>query len=133
VAARVADPELWLSPLVIPGGVPEPNRGWNDLNVAGLTGLLRRLARRMEHEDLGGLADANHRVWVALLSAAKPLDPVLREFGLPPSEVPNPGGGHYGLQPTSAAVLDPSGTLERIWGRFRPVYARYLALLHDAG
>jgi hypothetical protein len=132
-AIRVGEPELWLSPLVVPGGVREANRGWNDLNMAGLTGFLRRVARRMEHEDLGRLDDANHRVWVALLAAAKPLDPVLAEFGLPASEVPNPGGGHYGIQPTSAALLDPSGSLDRLWRRFRLVYARYDALLRDAG
>ncbi len=133
MARRLADVDLWLSPLVVPGGVDEPTRGWDDLNVAGMSGLLRRLARKMERRELGGLGDANNRAWVALQSAAKPLDPVLREFGLPAAEIPNPGGGHYGIQPSSVAVLDPSGTLERMWRRFRLVYARYSALLRDAG
>lgn len=104
VERRLADPDVWLRPLTAPGVV---------------TGL-------------GELDDPGNRVWVALLAAATPLDPVLEEFGLPPDPAPNLGGGHYGLQPRTAAQLDPSGALVRTWRRYRNAYARYAALTREA-
>jgi len=68
-------------------------------------------------------------VWILFLAAAKPLDPVLEEFGLSPSVIPNLGGGNYGLGPRNAAQLDPSGTLARLWNRYRIAYEQYRALL----
>jgi hypothetical protein len=62
---------------------------------------------------------------VAILNGADALDPVLNEFGLPPSVVPDPGGGHYGLQPQRLGDLDPSGTLGRLWRRYVGLYEQY--------
>ena len=50
---------------------------------------------------------------------------MLNEFGLPPSAYPDWGGGHYGLQPQTVEQLDPSGTLTRLWDRYRGLRQRY--------
>src|SRR5918999_5317821 len=71
------------------------------------------------------LDDPNHRAWVAILNGADALDPVLTEFGLPPSVVPAPGGGHYGLQPQRLGDLDSSGTLGRLWRRYVGLHQQY--------
>ncbi|MGZ8636570.1 MAG: hypothetical protein ACXWX2_06290 [Actinomycetota bacterium] len=126
-AKRLADPELWLEPMTAPGVSPNPGAGWDGELPAWFTGLLGRFTRRQAPE-LGSLDDPGHRIWVALLLAARPLDPVLEEFGLAPSSTPDLGGGHYGLQPKTAAQLDPSGTLGRLWKRYRLAYGRLAAL-----
>ena len=67
----------------------------------------------------------NHRAWVAILNGADALDPVLNEFGLPPSTIPDPGGGHFGLQPQRLSELDTRGSLARLWRRFLGLHAQY--------
>jgi hypothetical protein len=94
-ARSVADEELWLEPSVNPDQGPE---------------------RRLDHPA--------NRAWVRLTKAAAPLDPVIGEFGLAPSATPDPGGGHYGLQPRTAAELDPRGVLTRLWDGYWRTYRR---------
>jgi hypothetical protein len=96
VGERLKEPDVWLSPSVVVDGAPEPQ-----------------------------LDEPANRVWIALLNAADPLDPVLTEFGLQPSDVPDRGGGHFGLQPKSVAELDPKGALAGLWGRYRKLYEAY--------
>lgn len=100
VGERLREPDLWLSPSVLVDGEPQPE---------------------LDHPA--------NRVWIALLNAADPLDPVLTEFGLQPSDVPDRGGGHFGLQPNTAGELDPRGTLAGIWGKYRRLYEAYLRAL----
>jgi hypothetical protein len=125
VASRLGDIEVWLSPLTAPG-IRGRTEGWDSMIPEWLHSILRRFTRG-EEPALGDLDDPSNRIWIALLSAAKPLDPVLREFGLEPS-TPGLGGGHYRLQPRTAAQLDPSGTLVSIWRRYRHAYQRYAEL-----
>jgi hypothetical protein len=134
VTERLADPELWRSPLTAPGVSPGREARWDGALPEWLSGALHRLARREdEASPLGELDDPANRIWVATLSAARALDPVLEEFGLPPASAPDLGGGHYGLQPRTAAQLDPSGRLVRIWKRYVLAYRRYAALEAAAG
>jgi hypothetical protein len=91
VRRRLQEPDLWLHPTI------EHARGPTEQ-----------------------LDDPNHRAWVAILNGADALDPVLTEFGLPPSVVPDPGGGHYGLQPqrlgdlaTNPNDVEPGSDLRR--------------------
>jgi hypothetical protein len=128
---RLADDELWLDPLTAPGLAQEPHHAWEPDLPGWLVGIVRLLAPKQRGSEVGDLDDPRNRVWVALLSAAKPLDPVLEEFGLVPAEVPDIGGGSYGLAPPSAPQLDSSGTLARLWKRYRAGYARYRMLLPD--
>jgi hypothetical protein len=96
VGQRLKDPDVWLSPSVVVDGGPQAK-----------------------------LDEPANRVWIALLNAADPLDPVLTEFGLQPSDVPDRGGGHFGLQPKSLGELDPKGVLAGLWGRYRKLYEAY--------
>ncbi|HJV04813.1 MAG TPA: hypothetical protein VJ868_06080 [Actinomycetota bacterium] len=91
----VRDQEIWLEPSVDPQGEP---------------------ARRLDHPS--------NRAWIRLSRAAAALDPVLGEFGFIPSPTADPGGGHFGLQPRTAADLDPRGRLTRIWEEYRRTYRR---------
>lgn len=100
VAERLRDPDLWLNPTVSLPHPPAPN-----------------------------LDQPNHRAWIALLNAADYVDPVLLEYGLAPSDVPDRGGAHYGLQPQRLRDLDPRGTLDRLWRRYLAVSERYRELL----
>lgn len=75
------------------------------------------------------LDSLNHRVWIAILKGADVLDPVLTEFGLAPADVPDFGGGHFGLQPQRLRDLDPRGHLERLWRRYLDLYERRLEVL----
>jgi hypothetical protein len=93
---RLKDPDLWLSPSVMVHGEPQPR-----------------------------LDEPANRVWIALRNAAVPLDPVLTEFGLQPSDVPDQGGGHFGLQPNTLAELDPKGQLAGLWAKYRRLYESY--------
>jgi len=131
VQRRLSDPDVWLRPLTAPGVVPRPETGWDGILPGWISDLLRRFGRREEPPGLGDLDDPGNRVWVALLSAATPLDPILEEFGLRAAPAPNLGGGHHGLQPRTAAELDPSGALVRVWRRYRGAYVRYAALAGD--
>jgi hypothetical protein len=96
VEERLKDTDLWLSPSVVVDAEPQTR-----------------------------LDDPANRVWIALLNAADPLDPILTEFGLDPSDVPDQGGGHFGLQPETAGEVDPRGTLASLWARYRKLYAAY--------
>jgi hypothetical protein len=129
VERRLAEEDLWLDPLTAPGWVPATESGWNTELPEWVIGFLRLLSRKDTRPRLNELDDPANRVWILFLAAAKPLDPVLEEFGLPPSEIPNLGGGNYGLSPRNAAQLDPSGTLARLWNRYRIAYEQYRALL----
>jgi hypothetical protein len=129
---RLADQSLWLEPMTAPGVERPDGAGWDGDLPVWLGGLLRRLWRR-DRPSLGGLDDPGNRIWVALLSSARPLDPVLEEFGIPPSPAPDIGGGHHGLRPESAGRLDPSGGLERLWRRYRAAYERYAELSGSGG
>jgi hypothetical protein len=102
VGERLKDPDLWLSPSVMVDGQPEAQ-----------------------------LDEPANRVWIALLNAADPLDPVLTEFGLQPSDVPDRGGGHFGLQPKTAGELDPRGTLAVLWTRYRKLHESYRRALKE--
>lgn len=97
LAERLRDPDLWLSPTVV-----------------------------LDERPGGAIDHPNHRVWIAILGAARPLDPVLGEFGVPAGGPPDPGGGHFGLQPRSAGELDPKHRLAGVWGRYLRLYDRYL-------
>lgn len=104
VGERLRDPDVWLAPSVVVGGQPEAR-----------------------------LDEPANRVWIALLNAADPLDPVLTEFGLEPSDVPDRGGGHFGLQPKTAGELDPRGTLAGLWARYRKLHDAYRRALKELG
>jgi hypothetical protein len=104
VGDRLKDPDMWLSPSVVVDGDPQPR-----------------------------LDEPANRVWIALLNAADPLDPVLTEFGLQPSDVQDRGGGHFGLQPKTAGELDPRGTLAGLWGKYRRLYEAYRKALRAPG
>jgi len=99
IVARLENPDLWLRPTIEVGRDPAPE---------------------LDHP--------NHRAWIALLNGADGLDPVLTEFGLTPSFVADPGGGHFGLQP-SLQELDSRGGLSRLWRRYVGLYQRYRELL----
>jgi hypothetical protein len=98
-----------------------------------MAGLLRRLGGADPEVAIGELDDPSNRIWVAVSSAARALDPVLAEFGLQPSSAPDLGGGHYGIQPKTAAQLDPTGGLVRLWKRYVLAYRRYAALEAELG
>lgn len=128
VRERLGAEDVWLQPYTAPGVVHRPEHGWEGSLPEFVSGFLKRFSRHDRGPELHGLDDPSNRVWVALLSAARSLDPVLGEFGLAPSSTPDLGGGHYGLAPKTAAQLDPTGELARLWKRYRLVYARYAAL-----
>jgi hypothetical protein len=94
-ARAAAEEDIWLQPSIAPGGGP---------------------ARRLD--------DPSNRVWIRLSRAAAMLDPVLGEFGFRPSPTADPGGGHHGLQPRTAADLDPRGRLTRLWDSYVRTYRR---------
>jgi len=77
--------------------------------------------------ELGALDEPTNRIWVAISSSAKPMDPVLEEFGFEPGR-PRLGGGRFGIQARSLPQLDPSGALGRRWVRYRAAYERLATL-----
>lgn len=125
---RLANDDLWLDPLTAPGLTTEPGSGWDGALPEWLIQVLRRLTPKRSGTGPGELDDLNNRAWIALLAVANPLDPVLEEFGLTPSEIPDIGGGNFGLAPPTATELDPTGTLVRAWDRYREAYGRYRTL-----
>jgi len=130
VSSRLRDPDLWLSPHTAPdlGAPREP--GWS-LDVPSW--LARLLGR--EHGSPGGLGeldDAGNRIWVAIGSAAGPIDGVLQEFGFA-DERPRIGGGRFGVAPRTLPRLDPSGVLQRRWKRYRTAFERYETLVRVTG
>lgn len=130
VAASLRDPDIWLSPMTLleredPPPVADPDvPGW-------FTRLAIRIAGGRPRDSISDLDDPSNRIWVHILNAADPLDPVLAEFGLLPSAVPDPGGGHFGLQPRTERELDPEGTLRPLWERYKRLYLTYVALRLD--
>jgi hypothetical protein len=113
---RLRSPEIWLSPLTDPArplGLPE----W----VARLGGPAR------EGPALGRLDEMTNRVWVAISASARPLDPVLEEFGFRP-ERRRLGGGSFGVSARNLPQLDPSGAIGQRWKRYRVAYERLTAL-----
>lgn len=125
VADRLADPDLWLEPLVLPAGRSEREEGWSPSVPAWLARVLaprRRASARPERLD-----DPANRVWIALGLVARALDPVLQEFGLTGAPAPAVGG-RYRLHPETARLLDPSGRLSRLWAEYREAYARFAEL-----
>jgi hypothetical protein len=64
---------------------------------------------------------------VAISSAAKPLDPVLEEFGFRPGRR-RIGGGSFGIAARTLPQLDPSGALGQRWRRYRGAFERLSAL-----
>lgn len=130
VEARLTE-DVWLDPLVAPGVRRSPGSSWEGDLPEWLISVLRALTPRRNEERLGELDDVGNRVWIALLAAAKPLDPVLEEFGLAPSEIPNLGGGNFGLAPRNAQELDTAGRdVRSSWSAYRAAYERYHVLTH---
>jgi hypothetical protein len=123
VTRRLSVPGIWLEPRIAPGVEPRPEMGFDA--PAWVSAVLHRLTPRRRGAELGELDDPGNRAWLAILSGAKALDPVLEAFGRPPSPAPELGGGHFGLQPRSADELDPGGELQRRWTRYRAAYERY--------
>lgn len=128
---RLEDPDVWLSPLVAPGFDGDTDVGWDASFPSWIHGLIRRLSPRRLAPQVEALDDPGNRIWLALMSSARPLDPVLEEFGLAPSAVPSLGGGHYGLEPKTSEQLDPSGGLSKLWSRYRLAHHRYVALAEE--
>jgi hypothetical protein len=122
IARRLREPDVWLRPLTAPGLRP-PTPGWDGSIPDWISGFLRRFSRR-EEPGLGPLDDLGNRIWVALRSAANPVAAVFQEFGLQPAA----GARTFELLPKTAAQLDPSGTLQRLWKRYRVLHTRFVAL-----
>jgi hypothetical protein len=99
-ADRLRDPDLWLAPTV-----------------------------SLDHPPTPELDQPNNRAWIRMLRTADGLDAVLVEFGLQPSDLPDPGGAHFGLQPQSIAELDLRGTLTRLWRRYLGLFERHQELI----
>ena len=124
VIERLRSPEIWLAPLTAPHLVARVDSGWPDWMPEWLA---RAFGREQNRPALGDLDDPSNRIWVAISSAARPMDPVLEEFGFEPGR-PRLGGGRFGIQPRSLPQLDPSGALGRRWGRYRAAFDRLSAL-----
>ena len=124
VLERLRSPEIWLAPLTAPHLVSQRETGWPDWVPEWLA---RAFGGGAERPRLGDLDDPSNRIWVAISSAARPLDPVLEEFGFEPGR-PRLGGGRFEIQPRSLPQLDPSGALGRRWGRYRAAFDRLSAL-----
>ena len=127
VIERLQAPEVWLSPLTAPHLVVRVDSGWPDWVPEWLA---KAFGRANDAPVLAELDDPSNRIWVAISSAARPIDPVLEEFGFEPGR-PRLGGGRFGVQPRSLPQLDPSGALGRRWARYRAAYERMSALAAD--
>lgn len=128
VVERLDDPDVWLSPQIRLEDRRE-GTGRSRERAGWVSGLLGRRSVRAGRSSIGDLTSPPNRIWVALLTAARQVDPVLEEFGFEPSPTPDPGGGHFGLQPRTLTELDPTGRLGRLWRQYRDSLARYQALL----
>ena len=121
---RLRSPKIWLSPLTAPKLPPRSDPA----RPLGLPEWVARLGgSAREGAALGTLDDLSNRIWVAITAAAKPLDPVLEEFGFRP-ERRRLGGGSFGVAPRTLPQLDPSGALGQGWKRYRTAYERLTAL-----
>ena len=121
---RLRSPEIWLSPLTAPE-LPPPSDPARPLGLPEWVARLGGPAR--EGSSLGRLDEMTNRVWVAISAAAKPLDPVLEEFGFRP-ERRRLGGGSFGVSARTLPQLDPSGAIGQRWKRYRAAYERLTAL-----
>jgi len=121
---RLRPPEIWLSPLTAPELPPRTDPA----RPLGLPEWVARLGgSAREGSALGRLDEMTNRIWVAISSAAKPLDPVLEEFGFRP-ERRRLGGGSFGVSARTLPQLDPSGAIGQRWKRYRAAYERLTAL-----
>ena len=121
---RLRSPEIWLSPLTAPE-LPSRSEPARPLGLPEWVARLGGSAR--EGATLGKLDDMTNRIWVAITAAAKPLDPVLEEFGFRP-ERRRLGGGSFGVSARTLPQLDPSGAIGQRWKRYRAAYERLGAL-----
>jgi hypothetical protein len=121
---RLRSPEIWLSPLTAPELPPRTDPA----RPLGMPEWVARLGGSgREGSTLGRLDEMTNRIWVAITAAAKPLDPVLEEFGFRP-ERRRLGGGSFGISPRTLPQLDPSGAIGQRWKRYRAAYERMAAL-----
>jgi len=121
---RLRSPEIWLSPLTAPELPPRSDPA----RPLGLPEWVARLGGpAREGSALGRLDEMTNRVWVAISAAAKPLDPVLGEFGFRP-ERRRLGGGSFGVSARTLPQLDPSGAIGQRWKRYRAAHERLTAL-----
>ena len=125
VLERLRPPEIWLAPLTAPDLHVGDGPGWPEWLPAWAARMLG--GGRSERPSLGDLDDPSNRIWIAISSAAKPLDPVLEEFGFLPGRR-RLGGGSFGIAARSLPQLDPSGTLGQRWRRYRAAFERLAAL-----
>jgi len=75
----------------------------------------------------GRSSNRSPRGQVAISAAAKPLDPVLEEFGFRP-ERRRLGGGSFGVAARTLPQLDPTGAIGQRWKRYRAAYERLTTL-----
>ena len=121
---RLRAPDLWLAPLTAPDLRPPAAPG----SRLGVPEWIARLGLGdREPPELGELDEPSNRVWVAISAAAKPLDPVLEEFGFR-SEGHRLGGGTFGIAARTLPQLDPSGAIAKRWKRYRAAYGRLASL-----
>src|ERR687898_257540 len=121
---RLRSPEIWLSPLTAPELPPRTDPA-HSLGMPEWVARLGGSAR--EGSALGRLDEMTNRIWVAISAAARPLDPVLEEFGFRP-ERRRLGGGSFGVSARTLPQLDPSGAIGQRWKRYRVAYERLTAL-----
>jgi hypothetical protein len=124
VLRRLREPDVWLAPLTAPELLPRRDAGWPHWVPEWVAKVF---GGGHDVPELGALDEPTNRIWVAISSSAKPMDPVLEEFGFEPGR-PRLGGGRFGIQARNLPQLDPSGALGRRWVRFRAAYER-LAML----
>jgi hypothetical protein len=122
---RLRPPEIWLAPLTVPDLHVRDGPGWPAWLPAWAARMLG--GGRNERTSLGNLDDPSNRIWIAISSAAKPLDPVLEEFGFRPGRR-RIGGGSFGIAARTLPQLDPSGALGQRWRRYRAAFERLSAL-----
>jgi hypothetical protein len=121
---RLRSPEIWLSPLTAPELPPRTDPA----RPLGLPEWVARLGGSVrEGSALGRLDEMTNRIWVAISAAARPLDPVLEEFGFRP-ERRRLGGGSFGVSARTLPQLDPSGAIGQRWKRYRAAYERLTML-----
>jgi hypothetical protein len=129
VIERLRSPEIWLAPFTAPHLTVIKDEGWPDWVPEGFARLLG--SRRRDPPTLGELDDPSNRIWVAISAAAKPLEPVLEEFGFRPGR--RRFGGRFGVGPRTLPQLDPSGVLQRRWRRYRAAFDRMTQLASVEG
>jgi len=124
VLRRLREPDVWLAPLTAPELLPRRESGWPHWVPEWMAKVF---GGGHDPPELGALDEPTNRIWIAISSSAKPMDPVLEEFGFEPGR-PRLGGGRFGIQARSLPQLDPSGALGRRWVRYRAAYERLATL-----